>query len=191
MDVAPLPDFEQTLALSHGNLDEGTLAECHGVACGLLVRQPGSSTDILFKLLAMLEIVQEPGVALGEALEEMLQAAGQQLADEDMQLSIWLPEDEAPLDVRTQALAQWCNGFLASIGSGEDARLQTLSVEAGEALSDLGEIAMAEVAEGDLSTSDDREEEEQAFAEIVEYIRVSVLILREDLRGPGADDSIH
>ena len=52
-------------------------------------------------------------------------------------------------------------------------------------------IAMAEVATDNLDSDNDREEEEQAFAEIVEYIRVAVLILREDLRGPQAGDSIH
>lgn len=191
MYVAPLPDFERTLALSQGNLDEAALAECHGVACGLLVRQPAAGPDVLLKLLAMLEIVHDPGPALSEALQEMLAAAGQQLADEEMQLGIWLPDDDSPLDIRTSALAQWCNGFLASIGSGGDARLHTLSSEATESLTDLREIAMAEVSSDGLESQTSSEEEEQAFAEIVEYIRVAVLILREDLRGPQAGDSIH
>ena len=42
-----------------------------------------------------------------------------------------------------------------------------------------------------IETGEEFEEEEQAFAEIVEYIRVAVLMLREDLRGPQAGDSIH
>lgn len=191
MTVPQLPDFERSLALSQGNLDAGALAECHGVACGLLVRQPESGADAFLGLLGMLEIVQQPGVALREVLAEMFLAAGHQLADEEMQLAIWLPDDEESLEERTAALAQWCNGFLASIGSGQDGRLKTLSEEAGEALADLGEIALAEVDEAGFQADLDFEEEEQAFAEIVEYIRIAVLILREDLRGPVAGDSIH
>ena len=191
MHIPPLPDFERTLALSQGNLDEGGLAECHGVACGLLVRQPASDAGTLLALLQMLEIVEEPGVALREALVELTEATGKQLADEEMGLVIWLPEDESSLEVRTHALAQWCNGFLASIGAGGDQALKTLSDEAGEALRDLREIAMAEVSEEFRSGEEGTEEEEQAFAEIVESIRVAVLMLREDLRGPSDADSIH
>ena len=64
--------------------------------------------------------------------------------------------------------------------------LDGLSDEAGEALRDLQQIATA-----CLSGDDDGEAEEQAFAEIVEYVRVVALVLREDLRGPGAGESIH
>ena len=35
------------------------------------------------------------------------------------------------------------------------------------------------------------EEDEVAFAEIVEYIRIVILMIREDLRGPEEQDLIH
>lgn len=189
MAVMQLPDFDHTLALSQGNLDAAGLAECHGVACGLLLRRPTSEPHAFLSLLDMLEIVQQPRPALQDALAELLEAAGLQLADEEMGLELWLPDDEQSLESRTEALAQWCNGFMASLGADPERQLETLSKEAGEALSDLQEIARAEVGVG--GSGDDREEEEQAFAEIVEYIRVAVLMLREDLRGPQAGDSVH
>lgn len=203
--ATPLPDFDHTLALGHGNLDSATLSECHGVACGLLVRSPGSSPDAYFGLLAMLEILREPGPGLRDALEELRVAAGRQLADEELGFVIWLPDDEEPLGERTEALAQWCNGFLAALGAGRSEDLRTLSEDGAEALSDLREIARAEVGDRDGETDGEameppvtpadqehpEEEQEQAFAEIVEYLRMAVLVLREDLRGPGAGDSVH
>lgn len=192
MAAPPLPDFERTLALGHGSIDAGGLAECHGVACGLLVRRPDSDASVLLQLLAMLQIVEQPGEALCEALVELQEATAAQLVDEMMGLVIWLPEDESPLEDRTDALAQWCNGFLAGLGAGGEDRLDTLSPEAGEALADLQEIALAEVSSAEGGQAEEaREDEERAFAEIVEYIRIAVLMLREDLRGPAADDSIH
>ena len=190
MSSVALPDFERTLALSQGNVDAATLAECHGIACGLLVRQPDSQPDSFLGLLDMLEVVQPQG-ALRSALIELLQVSSKQLADDDMSLVIWLPNDEEMLEDRTEALAQWCNGFLAAIGSGNDGRLETLSGEAAESLADIQEIAMAEMAEASDVSDAQAEEEEEAFVEIVEYIRVATLILREDLRGPQARDSIH
>lgn len=192
MTIPQLPDFDHTLALSHGNLDAASLSECHGVACGLLVRQPTSGPDAFYGLLDMLQIIQAPRSALREALGELFSASAAQLVDEDMGLVIWLPDDQESLEDRTEAVAQWCNGFLASVGAGDDDRLRTLSGDAVEALSDLREIATAEVGPGGGDDGGDAgEEDEQAFSEIVEYIRVSVLILHEDLRGPVAGESIH
>lgn len=191
MASEPLPDFEHSLAMAKGNVDAASLAECHGVACGLLVRQPDCSADAYFGLLDMLEIVNAPGPGFREALLEVLEASRDQLRDEEMQLVIWLPDDEESLEDRTEALAQWCNGFLASIGAGDDQRLDTLSGEAAEALADIQEIALAEIGGPTAEDGEDSEEEEGAFVEIVEYIRVAVLMLREDLRGPVPGESIH
>jgi uncharacterized protein YgfB (UPF0149 family) len=189
--VTQLPDFDHTLALSQGNLDAAGLAECHAVACGLLVRQPNARDSAYLDLLAALQVIPGPGPALRDALQDLYTAVAGQLADDDMSFAVWLPDDEQPLGERTAALAQWCNGFLAALGSGLEGRLETLSAEAGEALADLAEIARAQT-EGELADETaDVEEEELAFAEIVEYIRVVVLMLREDLRGPIDGDSIH
>ena len=43
MSGARLPDFEHTLAIAQGNLEAPELAECHGVACGLLSRHSNAS----------------------------------------------------------------------------------------------------------------------------------------------------
>lgn len=192
MSTNSLPDFDRSLALARGNLDAAALAECHGVACGLLVRQHEANADEFFSLLAMLEIVRDATPGLQSTLEELFATSRVQLGDDEFQLALWLPADEESLEDRTEALAQWCNGFLASIGAGDDQqRLETLSGEAAEALADLQEIALAEIGADGEPDESDPEEEEGAFAEIVEYIRVAVLILREDLRGPEAGDSIH
>lgn len=191
MSTQSLPDFDRSLALASGNLDGSDLAECHGIACGLLVRQPKANPDAYFDLLGMLEVVHDPAPGFRAALQELFSSSSKQLVDDEMGMSLWLPGDDETLEDRTAALAQWCNGFLAAIGSGQDKRLDALSGEAAESLADLQEIAMAEIGESVDSVDGDLEEEEVAFAEIVEYIRIAVLILREELRGPRDGDSIH
>jgi len=186
MSSAELPDFEHTLALAQGNLEATDLAECHGITCGLLCRMPDASLDTLIGLLDMLELVKSPGSALRMALGDLLQATRAQLADVDMGFALWLPNDSEMLEERTMALAQWCSGFLAGLGSsGEDA-LQAMSDDANEALRDIQQISRADVADTEESNDD-----ETAFAEIVEYIRIVILMIREDLRGPDGQDSIH
>jgi len=186
MTTAHLPDFEHTLAIAQGNLETAELAECHGVACGLLCRLPESSLDAYVGLLDMLELVSSPGTGLKMSLEELLNSTRIQLADEDMGLSLWLPDDDEILEERTMALSQWCSGFLAGLGSSGDDSLKALSDDANDALEDLQQIAKA-----DVTDTTDSEEDENAYTEIVEYIRVVTLMIREDLRGPDTEDLIH
>ncbi len=186
MTAAHLPDFEHTLAIAQGNLEAADLAECHGVACGLLCRLPESSLDAYIGLLDMLEVVSAPGTGLKMSLEEVLNSTRTQLADEEMGLVLWLPDDNEIMEERTMALSQWCNGFLAGVGSGGGDSLETMSDDASEALADVEQIARAEVTD-----TTESEEDEVAYTEIVEYIRVIVLMIREDLRGPDGEEFIH
>jgi uncharacterized protein YgfB (UPF0149 family) len=186
MSSAPLPDFKQTLALCQGVLDAPELAECHGVACGLLCRLPAAGIGDYLDLLGALELVVDPAAALRLALDKLLNASREQLSDEGMGLELWLPADDEMLEDRTMSLAQWCSGFMAALGSGGSASLQSLSEDAEEALRDLQQIARADVTDASES-----EEDEAALTEIVEYLRVAVLLIREDLRGPGTGDAIH
>ena len=69
-------------------------------------------------------------------------------------------------------------------------QFEVLSEEAREAIDDLQQIALVEltVSEGE---GQDSEQDEVAFTEIVEYIRVVTLMISEDNRGPGCNDPIH
>ena len=186
METNQLPDFESTLTIARGQLEAPELAECHGVACGLLCRLSNATLDTYVSLLDKLELVNTPETALKLSLEELLNSSRLQLADADMGLSLWLPNDDELLEERTMALAQWCSGFLAGLGSGGDNPLKAMSDEANEALKDLQQISMADVAD-----TSENEEDESAFVEIVEYIRVVVLTIREDLSEQNEADLIH
>lgn len=188
----PLPDFRHALMLSRGTLDAAELAECHGVLCGMICGEIGRNADDFLARLETLELLDEPGLALHEVMIEAFESTSRQLEDPDMPFALWLPDDDQPLEQRTDALAQWCTGFLAGLGSSEG--LPELSDEAREALADLEQIARAAYAsldDAEAAPIDDGEEDEKAFTEIVEYVRIVTLMLREELRGPGADDAIH
>jgi uncharacterized protein YgfB (UPF0149 family) len=96
-----------------------------------------------------------------------------------------LPEDESPLDERTAALAQWCVGFLYGLGSSSIQDLSKLPGEVGEVVRDFDEITRVGIDQGD---SDDQNE--SAYAELVEFVRVGVQIVFEELealRAPSAE----
>ncbi|MDV6947723.1 UPF0149 family protein [Pseudomonas aeruginosa] len=80
-----------------------------------------------------------------------------------------LPDDETPLAQRTEALGQWCQGFLA--GFGLTAREGSLTGEAEEVLQDMAAIAQVQ---GQLEDSEDGETD---YMEVMEYLRVAPLLL--------------
>ena len=86
-----------------------------------------------------------------------------------------------------RALAAWCNGFVSGLGLGglriEGGRAAG-GAEIQEVLRDLVEIGKADF---DVEAETDLESAEASFAEIVEFVRVGVQIVFEEIgRRPQA-----
>ncbi|MBT8050396.1 MAG: UPF0149 family protein [Gammaproteobacteria bacterium] len=188
MSAPSLPNFSRALDLSRGNLDSAEMAESHGLLCGLLCCGLADTAGDYLEQLRAIQLVPDASDGMAQTLAELWDTTRRQMEDEELGFALWLPDDDELLEERTISLAQWCSGFLAGLGSG--CSLEDLTEEASEALEDLVEISRAEIApdEGPLSAS---EEDEKAYAEIVEYVRIIALTLREEFRGPGGNDSIH
>jgi uncharacterized protein YgfB (UPF0149 family) len=166
-------------------------AEAHGTLAGALC----SSRD--YGLIEWLrEILPEdsPDAAAlqSSVLQNVYDTMVRTLVGNDADFAPLLPADDAPLADRADALSLWCQGFLYGLGSGTTPDPGTVSVEAGEIIRDFTEITHVGVDAGD-----DDDENETAFAEVVEFVRVGVQLLFVELapaRGeepaPGAA-SIH
>lgn len=91
-----------------------------------------------------------------------------------------LPDDDSSRQRRTAALAQWCEGYLHGLVSQQhdDAIRTRLAADpiAG-IITDL--LAITQATVGD----DEPEDDEAAYAEIVEYVRVAVQLVYEELAG--------
>jgi uncharacterized protein len=98
------------------------------------------------------------------------------LAGQDLEFQPLLPEDVQPLDERAAALAQWCVGFLYGLGSGSIQDLKTLPGEVGEVVRDFDEITRVGIDGGESD-----EQNESAYAELVEFVRVGVQLVFEEL----------
>ena len=98
------------------------------------------------------------------------------LRGDEMEFQLLLPDDDAALMERALALSQWCQGFLYGFGTGQPVARDELTPEVEEVLRDLTHISQASV-----ETGADAEEEEQAYAEIVEYVRAGVQLIHDEL----------
>lgn len=103
------------------------------------------------------------------------------LRGEEMDFEVLLPDDDISLETRAGGLSQWCQGFLYGFGTGQPPRKEDeLPGNVTEILSDLTHIGRASI-DLDGGTEDSDETEEEAYAEVVEYVRVGVQLIHDEL----------
>lgn len=146
-------------------------AELHGGLCGWLAAGGADLPAWPGQVLADASLpVPEPG----SVLDQLRLATVAQLEDRDFAFELVLADTAAPLQARTDALFEWCRAFLGGFGLASGKR-PALSEEGEEALQDLAKLAQASSDEFDAG-----EEDEDALAEIEEFVRVAALLLHGD-----------
>ncbi len=175
------PDYSQIQQLLVAQHSLAEAAEAHGTLTGCLC---GASA---YRFEDWVPEILPEGHAAPEALamlRELYAVTAGALLRPDMEFELLLPADAAPIALRTTALAQWCQGFLYGLGAGAITDASTLPGEVGELVRDFVEITRASV-----DTRQDAEANESAYAELVEFVRVGVQLLFEELadaRRPAA-----
>ncbi len=152
-------------------------AEFHGTLCGLLCGLgPMEEAAWLGKTLPEVDranlLTQEPVKVLRTVYDITLE----QLNDPECEFELLLLDDDFALIDRVEALGNWCQGFLLGLSASGRNDLQNCSPEASEFVEDLVEISRA----GRYALEDDQDDE-NAYMELVEYLRVGILLLNEEL----------
>lgn len=180
-------NIQDKLERAHSALDA---AEAHGELCGRFCS--ASRPDVNGWIDAVLGVeadaltvnVQEARTALVELAEQTQKT----LEADDFPFQPLLPDDDAPMADRVDAVVEWCHGVLAGMAA-TGASPAAAGTPRAEVLEDLQAFAGADVeVEGG-------EEDEQALMEIVEYLRVSIQVLYLDAQSgadPGSSaDTLH
>jgi len=174
MTRSPLTHAELATALKTLRLGVGA-SDLHGSLTGYLCAGGLASIE---EWPRALEIEPEAASTLNDiALRRLYTECREQLEDPDLGFEPLLPGADAPVELRAEALVEWCRGFLGGVGL-SGARPRTLSVDATEVLSDIGRIAGSQFA------YEDAEEDETALNEVLEFVRVGVLLLHAEMRKP-------
>jgi uncharacterized protein len=148
-------------------------AESHGCLCGALC----TSAD--YTLDRWLEEIVPATPAVAEAdtgtLQLLFADTLRALRGEEMEFEPLLPDDDSVLAERTAAISEWCHGFLYGFGTSRRGAAE-LPPDVDEILRDFAEIGRAGVDSGEAG-----EGEEEAYAEVVEYVRVGVQLIHDEL----------
>lgn len=154
----------------------GGAAEAHGMLAGLLCAD--ASADAEQWLAEVFDEAHEDLSASELAtLRELYDETLKRLDAVDFSFQLFLPDDQASLVERAEALSDWCQGFLYGIGHVGQGR--EWPEDCAEVLRDLADISR-------LDSNASGEEDEAAYAEISEFVRVAVQLVRGDLRQPAS-----
>lgn len=176
-DIPDRPDFERLECA----LDHHHPAEMHGLLCGMLCVDGGLSNDLWLSRLQQELPDDEPlSPPAQRLLREIYKVTFSQLQDDCLSFTLLLPADDDPLSLRAESMSRWCQGYLAGLALGGLDRNRTLSADVQEFLRDVADISRL-----GFSAEDDTEESEVAYAEIIEYLRMGVLLVSAELAPPA------
>jgi yecA family protein len=155
-------------------------SQAHGLLCSRLALRGVDALD------GWLRQVLE-GTAENDALQQecaaqlrlLFAATHRQLSERGSRFELLLPDDLASASKRTDAMAQWCEGFLHGLvirAESDRLKKRLASDPLSDIIRDLLEITRAE-ADDDA----DSETNEVAYAEVVEYLRVVGQLVYEEL----------
>lgn len=163
-------------------------AELHGAISGLVCTSSDRNLNSLWRVL--LED-QAPEGDLADMAVRIANQTASQLHERQMEFSPMLPDDDAALIDRAEELACWCQSFLAGMGASGNLNKDALGEQVGEIVLDFSRLAQAGFDEDD----EDQDEAENAFAEILEFVRVGAQLIYEELAGsldvPDAQTTLH
>ncbi len=162
------------------------IAECHGLLCGLWSASGGVGLEEWLRLMRSEDLgagappAPSPPArpsASEAVLQRLYKETVTQLEDPEFGLRLLLPDDEQPLAMRTEALADWCKGFLFGLGVGGVENYRQTPPAVQEIIKDFTEITRAyHEDEGD------DEVDESSFMEVMEYVRVGAMLVYEELQ---------
>jgi len=165
-------------ALRRANAEADT-AEAHGMLCGMICAT--GRGDINSWIPQIIGDRDPRDVLVKEShklLMDLHDQTFEQITDGNFALKLLLPSDDTSLDQRILDLGEWCQGFLFGMSLSNLSDPKKLPDEAGEVLAD-----MVDISKTGYDAGDDDEENEAAYNEIVEYIRIGVLVIYNELNG--------
>ncbi len=170
--------------------------ESHGALCGMLCAQ--GATEASQWMLCVLGEHEETSKLLqktGKKLLQIHQISVEQMNDSDAEFELMLPDDDEPLDMRVEALGMWCQGFVYGLAIGGIKEDSELPEDSNELITDIVEISRAGYIvdnEAELaSDEEDDEDDEVAFMEVTEYVRMGILLIYEELQPLQSSQTVH
>lgn len=175
--------LENTLAKLGAQLNA---AETHGLLTGILSLAYTANAETWQSTLLENLDCATPSKSQWGVLAATSSKIVEDLSDNsNFAFNLLLPGDDLPLEDRVDALCFWCRGYLSGLGligiTKEDLANATIK----ELVQDLSQIAHTSME------TDDSDEDENNFVELVEFVRVAVQNIQTELKGVEHSRMLH
>ncbi|MBE9564919.1 MAG: UPF0149 family protein [Proteobacteria bacterium] len=171
--------------------------ESHGALCGMLCAQGATeASQWMLHVLGEHEDTSKALQQVGKKLIQIHQISVESMNDNDAEFELMLPDDDESLEMRVEALGTWCQGFVYGLAVGGIKEDTVLPEDSKELIKDILEISRAGYvadSEAELAATDEEasEEDEVAFMEVSEYVRMGILLIYEELQPLQSSQTVH
>ena len=155
-------------------------AEAHGLLCGFICASSGKMDNRFQKLI----LGKNKNPEYRELLQQLYEISYHQMSEFSFEFALLLPGDDSNINSRTEALGLWCQGFLTALKQANIPIQNREESDVTETINDFIEIA--QVNYGDIADDD---EDETAYFELVEYVRLGALLIFQDLNMPAPESN--
>ena len=188
-----------SLGIDHDVLDDALkrcgatwdAAQTHGLLSGRLsITGADAGFDWLSQVLEGTDDADALRAECEDMLRTLFESTYRQLSERQSEFEPLLPGDEDTTSIRTEALSRWCEGFLHGLVSSQHGDVLKERLAA-EPLADIIKD-MLQMTRAIVEDDGDDESDEEAYTELVEYLRVATQLAYEelaDLRRPVDDDT--
>ena len=161
------------------NCDSGRNSiQAHGLLCGYIMTHGLKGHDMW--LHRMFEnSSNEKGVKYKYIFDDLFIKTWQQLEGRQSEFELFLPGDDRGLLTRAKAIGSWCDSYLHGLISSVTTEKLKKAINREPTsilIKDLLEMTKATIGE-----EDDDETNERSYAELVEYTRIAVQLIFEEL----------
>lgn len=180
----PVPFMKPVTKLSYNELEKALNktslklhpSQVHGLVCGYLCGNPKDT-----KAWEALVTGKEEPESTHIVLQSLYDLSAKQLREFLFEFQLMLPKDSKALPERAEALTLWCQGMLTGLKMADVPITERQQSELTEAINDLIEVAKMNYE--DVVAS---EEDEVAYSDLVEYIRMVVTFIYQELHEQDA-----
>lgn len=174
-------DFQQLNDVLEPYVELESPSFIHGMLIGLICVDNDIQEAVWIKKIIEEAQIKSVKESFLKRLHELFLETNKGLNGSGFELTLCLPDENDSLVQRAQMLGHLCEGVVYGIGlaGGLSEMENELSKEVREVINDLSEIARI-----DLSSMDDDKEAdaiENDLTELVEFVKVGVLVLNEEL----------
>lgn len=177
--IATLPSYSDLTTIFQKIQPNSHVAQIHGLLCGSLCSKIDNEIDLWKEVFPNIKKSRKGQ----QALKEIYETSYHQLSEFSFEFELLLPNDQVDINVRAEALGLWCQGFLTGLDQAHITIQNRPDDEVKEALDDIVDIA--KINFGDIASND---EDEQAYFELLEYVRLSVLMIFHEIKNTPTEN---